>query len=77
MTPPPPLTALQDLDAQLASAGYAVIDAATLARLAGVAPGTLRAWEPLWDDLPPDAHLRDGGRYRRRRHGCFVVEGEQ
>ena len=25
--------------------------------------------------LPPDAHLRDGGRYRRRRHGCFVVDG--
>jgi len=76
MTPPPPLTALQDLDTQLASAGYAVIDAATLARLADVAPGTLRAWQPFWDDLPPDTHLRDGGRYRRRRHGCFVVEGQ-
>ena len=24
--------------------------------------------EPSWDALPPDAHLRDGGRYRRRRH---------
>ena len=29
-----------------------------------------------WDDLPPDAYLRDGGRYRRRRHACFVVEGD-
>src|SRR5690606_24979677 len=26
-----------------------------------------------WDDLPPDTYLRDGGRYRRRRHSCFVV----
>lgn len=25
-----------------------------------------------WDRLPPDAHLRDGGRYRRRRHSCYV-----
>lgn len=27
---------------------------------------------PSWDRLPPDAHLRDGGHYRRRRHGCYV-----
>ncbi len=27
---------------------------------------------PAWDRLPPDAHLRDGGRYRSRRHGCYV-----
>jgi hypothetical protein len=75
MTPAPPLTALPDLEAQLASAGYAVIDAATLGRLAEVAPATLGGWQRFWDDLPPDTHLRDGGRYRRRRHGCFVVEG--
>lgn len=25
-----------------------------------------------WDRLPPDAHLRDGGHYRHRRHACFV-----
>ena len=31
-------------------------------------------WAGYWADLPLDPHLRDGGRYRRRRHGCFVVE---
>lgn len=25
-----------------------------------------------WHDLPPDAHLKDGGSYRQRRHACFV-----
>jgi hypothetical protein len=35
------------------------------------------ALRPSWDDLPPDAYLKDGGRYRRRRHSCFVVEGPQ
>ena len=25
-----------------------------------------------WDRLPPDAHLRDGGHYRHRRHACYV-----
>ena len=75
MSPTPPLTAFHDLDAQLASAGYAVLDAASLRRLAAVDTATERRWASLWHDLPPDLHLRDGGRYRRRRHGCFVIDG--
>jgi hypothetical protein len=75
MNPPPPLTALSDLDAQLRSAGYAVLDAASLTRLSDVALRQLQSWHRFWDQLPPDAHLRDGGRYRRRRHGSFVVDG--
>jgi hypothetical protein len=27
--------------------------------------------------LPSDNFLKDGGRYRKRRHSCFVVNGEQ
>ena len=33
-------------------------------------PREWAALTPSWDRLPPDAHLRDGGHYRRRRHGC-------
>jgi hypothetical protein len=73
MSLPPPLTALSDLDAQLAGSGYAVIDSASLARLCGLDTSDFRRWDACWDDLPPDGWLRDGGRYRRRRHGCFVV----
>jgi hypothetical protein len=29
---------------------------------------------PSWSRLPPDAHLKDGGRYRRRRHSCFMQD---
>ena len=75
MNPPPALTALSDLPAQLAAAGWAVLGADALATLAAIAPPVLSGWHAFWPDLPPDAHLRDGGRYRRRRHGCFVVEG--
>ena len=75
MHPPPPLTALSDLDAQLRSAGYAVLDAPSLCRLSAVALPQPQAWNRFWDDLPPDVHLRDGGRYRRRRHGSFIVDG--
>jgi hypothetical protein len=81
--PPPPLTSLSDLPQQLQSAGWAVLDATSLARLCALAPtvatapDTFGRWAPLWHELPPDPHLRDGGRYRRRRHGCFVVHGAQ
>jgi hypothetical protein len=74
MSLPPPLTALADLDAQLAGSAYAVLDAASLARCADLPPSALAEWGPLWNDLPPDGFLKDGGRYRRRRHGCFVVQ---
>jgi hypothetical protein len=73
--PPPPLTALADLPSQLAAAGFAVLDAAGLAALVRRPRQTVFAgWAPHWSDLPPDTYLRDGGRYRRRRHGCFVIE---
>ena len=37
-------------------------------------PAALDALKPSWDALPPDEYLKDGGRYRRRRHSCFVFE---
>jgi hypothetical protein len=40
-------------------------------------PEALAALPPFWNDLAPDAYLKDGGRYRRRRHSCFVVDGGQ
>ena len=48
---------------------------AGLRELLGVAAPELDALRPSWQDLPPDGHLRDGGRYRRRRHSCFIVDG--
>jgi hypothetical protein len=77
MSPPAPLTALHDLDAQLDASGFAVLDAQSLTTLAGWTVPAFERWAPLWDALPLDEHLRDGGRYRRRRHGCFVADGTQ
>lgn len=73
----PPVTAAGEVDPALRRDGRAVLDADGLHRLLGAAPGALDAWKPFWDRLPPDTHLRDGGRYRQRRHGCFVVDGAQ
>lgn len=74
MDSPPPLTPLQSLDRQLAGAGWAVLDRAGLGELTHLQQADFDRWRPLWNDLPADRHLRDGGRYRRRRHGCFVVK---
>ena len=73
----PPLTAPAALDQDLAGQGYAVLGAAGAAELIGAPPEGFARWLPFWNDLPPDAYLKDGGRYRRRRHGCFIVDGER
>ena len=39
--------------------------------------GWAQQWKILaksWHNLPPDAHLKDGGSYRQRRHACFVQD---
>ena len=33
-----------------------------------------RTLSQAWHNLPQDAHLKDGGRYRQRRHACFVQD---
>ena len=72
----PPLTPPARLDAVLRERGHAVLNAAGLREVAHADAAELDALRPSWNDLPPDAHLRDGGRYRRRRHSCFVIDGD-
>ena len=71
----PPVVPAAAAIERLRERGYAVLDPAGVGDLCGVAPASLDALRPAWDDLPPDTYLRDGGRYRHRRHSCFVVDG--
>jgi hypothetical protein len=73
----PPFTDPARLDEQLRSQGYAVLAPQAVADLAGVELAQLDALRGGWNDLPPDAYLKDGGRYRRRRHSCFVAAGSE
>ncbi|MDN2716065.1 MULTISPECIES: 2OG-Fe dioxygenase family protein [unclassified Janthinobacterium] len=57
--------------------GYAVLRPQDVAALAGCPLAALRALEGSWNTLPLDNYLKDGGRYRRRRHSCFVQDGER
>ncbi len=76
-TLPPPYAQPLRLGRALAATGHAVVSPEGLCSLLDTDLNTLDALRSTWDDLPPDAYLRDGGRYRRRRHACYVVEGTQ
>ena len=72
----PPITSPRDLLQAMRVHGHAALSPSGLCELLPATRPDLDALRPSWDDLPPDAYLRDGGRYRRRRHACFVVEGD-
>ena len=73
---PAPQTTLDGLDAALRERGFAVLAPEAVASLAGVAVGGFDALTASWDDLRADQYLKDGGRYRKRRHSCFVAEDD-
>src|ERR1700741_5006607 len=52
--------------------GYALLHPARAAAALGLDAGPLEALHDSWSRLPRDTYLRDGGRYRSRRHSCFV-----
>ena len=73
----PPLTPATMLTATLSQQGFAVLSADSVCTLAGVQLENLQDLQATWDDLPPDQYLKDGGRYRRRRHASVQVMGDQ
>ncbi|MET0312511.1 MAG: 2OG-Fe dioxygenase family protein [Burkholderiaceae bacterium] len=70
----PAFTYPSELATVLRQQGYAVLSPEGLCELAGCSLAELDVLRAGWDDLPPDEYLKDGGRYRRRRHSCFVAE---
>ncbi len=61
----------------LKNQGYGVLSPTGLEAFVGYPISVFEELCADWDELPPDNFLRDGGRYRRRRHSCFVVEREK
>jgi hypothetical protein len=72
----PPFTAKPALISTLQATGYAVLNPTDTLELVSCSAQNVSNWLTGWNDLPPDAYLKDGGHYRRRRHSCFVVNGE-
>lgn len=72
---PPPCVPLVDLSLRLEQHGYAVLDASSVCDWADISLSALQLLQPSWHNLLPDDYLKDGGRYRKRRHACFTVQG--
>jgi hypothetical protein len=61
----------------LSQDGLSLLSAADLITTLELTDDWAQRWASLvqaWHNLPPDAHLKDGGRYRQRRHACFVQD---
>jgi len=76
ITSEPPYTDPSRLVDALRIEGYALLRPRDVAALSGCTLDELQALAPSWDHLELDNYLKDGGRYRRRRHSCFVDNGE-
>ncbi len=63
-----------DAAARLKAQGFVTLTPSALAAQCGLTPVALPALNGEWDRLAPDTHLKDGGRYRHRRHGCLVQD---
>jgi hypothetical protein len=61
----------------LKTQGYAVLSPSGVETFLAAPLSELEKIKPDWDVLPPDNFLKDGGRYRRRRHSSFIVEHQQ
>ncbi len=61
----------------LSRTGYEFYSAGQLGSVLHVNVAELDALRGSWDSLPRDEYLRDGGRYRSRRHACFIQEGSE
>jgi hypothetical protein len=68
------LAGLDLLTGALKQRGYAVLSPELVAQGIGCQPAELMGLNRCWDDLATDTYLKDGGRYRKRRHSCFVVD---
>lgn len=71
---PPPYAAPMHLARMLRAHGSAALAPEDLAALCGTTLQALGELAPSWNALPEDTYLRDGGRYRHRRHSCYIAE---
>jgi hypothetical protein len=73
----PPLTPTPEIVPAIQSHGFAIAVAASVAELANVSVSDLLDLGVHWQDLPRDPYLKDGGRYRFRRHASYTASGSE
>lgn len=71
----PPLTPTQQIAPAIQDNGFAIASAASIAELTNQSITDLHNLGEYWHDLPRDPYLKDGGRYRFRRHASYTHSG--
>jgi hypothetical protein len=71
----PPLTPTSGIAPAIQASGFAIASADSIAELTQVTVADLNGLRMHWQDLPRDPYLKDGGRYRFRRHASYMVTG--
>lgn len=66
----------QHLAQTVKTQGYGVLSPTETASLIGCPLKALDALKADWNNLPRDEFLKDGGRYRSRRHASFIIDDE-
>ena len=72
----PPLTPAMEAREALKNEGFVILSATDVADIAKVALSDLLLLNTFWEDLPRDPYLKDGGRYRFRRHTSYEITGD-
>lgn len=73
----PPYSELKALVQQIKMVGYSVLSPNDLYQLSRNEEQAWSVISDFWNNLPVDAHLKDGGRYRQRRHSSFVLHANE
>jgi hypothetical protein len=71
---PPVLTPAKDVSQALRKDGFVVASAQTVAEIGQISLAGLEHLTQFWEDLPRDPYLKDGGRYRFRRHASYEIK---
>lgn len=72
----PKLTQLPELSKQLKTRGYAILDASSVCAWSGCSLDELNQMKASWNEMPVDQYLKDGGKYRKRRHSSFTYSDD-
>lgn len=75
-SPAPPFIPLEELTPSLKK-GFAVISPKDFSDLTKHPLSTWNELQIYWNNLPPDNYLKDGGRYRKRRHASVILKDKE
>ena len=70
----PIFTDAKEIPQALREDGFAVASAQTVAQICKTSVESLESLNRFWEGLPRDPYLKDGGRYRFRRHASYEIK---